>query len=251
MAMTAVLSLKGGVGKSTVVLGLAGAAWARDLRVLVIDLDPQANATVALDPPPFAFTVGDVLSDGRQGIAAEAIVPSGWGPRVDVLPSEEAVAHRNRPEGADSSTRLRVTLTGVTDAYDLVLLDCPPSLDELTRNGLAAADTALIVTEPGFFALQGATRALHAVEAARNSLNLRLRPTGILLNRVRSNLSEHRYRMEELRRVYGDLVLDCIIPERSAVQQAQGAGVPVQAWRSPGASEVIDAFDDLLDRILD
>lgn len=251
MAMTAVLSLKGGVGKSTVVLGLAGAAWARDLRVLVIDLDPQANATVALDPPPFAFTVGDVLSDGRQGIAAEAIVPSGWGPRVDVLPSEEAVAHRNRPEGADSSTRLRVTLTGVTDAYDLVLLDCPPSLDELTRNGLAAADTALIVTEPGFFALQGATRALHAVEAARTSLNLRLRPTGILLNRVRSNLSEHRYRMEELRRVYGDLVLDCIIPERSAVQQAQGAGVPVQAWRSPGASEVIDAFDDLLDRILD
>lgn len=251
MAMTAVLSLKGGVGKSTVVLGLAGAAWARDLRVLVIDLDPQANATVALDPPPFAFTVGDVLSDGRQGIAAEAIVPSGWGPRVDVLPSEEAVAHRNRPEGADSSTRLRVTLTGVTDAYDLVLLDCPPSLDELTRNGLAAADNALIVTEPGFFALQGATRALHAVEAARTSLNLRLRPTGILLNRVRGNLSEHRYRMEELRRVYGDLVLDCIIPERSAVQQAQGAGVPVQAWRSPGASEVIDAFDDLLDRILD
>lgn len=251
MAMTAVLSLKGGVGKSTVVLGLAGAAWARDLRVLVIDLDPQANATVALDPPPFAFTVGDVLSDGRQGIAAEAIVPSGWGPKVDVLPSEEAVAHRNRPEGADSSTRLRVTLTGVTDAYDLVLLDCPPSLDELTRNGLAAADTALIVTEPGFFALQGATRALHAVEAARTSLNLRLRPTGILLNRVRGNLSEHRYRMEELRRVYGDLVLNCIIPERSAVQQAQGAGVPVQAWRSPGASEVIDAFDDLLDRILD
>ena len=251
MAMTAVLSLKGGVGKSTVVLGLAGAAWARDLRVLVIDLDPQANATVALDPPPFAFTVGDVLSDGRQGIAAEAIVPSGWGPCVDVLPSEEAVAHRNRPEGVDSSTRLRVTLTGVTDAYDLVLLDCPPSLDELTRNGLAAADNALIVTEPGFFALQGATRALHAVEAARTSLNLRLRPTGILLNRVRGNLSEHRYRMEELRRVYGDLVLDCIIPERSAVQKAQGAGVPVQAWRSPGASEVIDAFDDLLDRILD
>ncbi|MEX1209761.1 MAG: ParA family protein, partial [Candidatus Nanopelagicales bacterium] len=235
MAMTAVLSLKGGVGKSTVVLGLAGAAWARDLRVLVIDLDPQANATVALDPPPFAFTVGDVLSDGRQGIAAEAIVPSGWGPCVNVLPSEEAAAHRNRPEGADSSTRLRVTLTGVTDAYDMVLLDCPPSLDELTRNGLAAADNALIVTEPGFFALQGATRALHAVEAARTSLNLRLRPTGILLNRVRGNLSEHRYRMEELRRVYGDLVLDCIIPERSAVQQAQGAGVPVQAWRSPGA----------------
>lgn len=250
MVMAAVLSLKGGVGKSTVVLGLAGAAWLRDLRVLVIDLDPQANATVALDPPPFAFTVGDVLADGRPGIAAEAIVPTGWGPSVDLIPSEEAVAHRNRPEGPDSATRLRVTLTGVVDDYDLVLLDCPPSLDELTRNGLAAAQSALVVTEPGFFALQGATRALHAVEAARTSLNLRLTPAGIVINRVRGNLSEHRYRIDELRAVYGDLVLDCVIPERSAVQQAQGAGVPVQAWRSPGASEVIDAFDDLLDRLL-
>ncbi|MGA1701754.1 MAG: ParA family protein, partial [Candidatus Nanopelagicales bacterium] len=90
MPAIAVISLKGGVGKSTTVLGLAGAAWARGLRALVIDLDPQANATVALDPPPFAFTVGDVLADARPGIAREAIVPTGWGPQVDLLPSEEA-----------------------------------------------------------------------------------------------------------------------------------------------------------------
>jgi cellulose biosynthesis protein BcsQ len=145
---------------------------------------------------------------------------------------------------------LRVSLAGVTDGYDLILIDCPPSLDELTRNGLAAAESALVVTEPGFFALQGATRALLAVEAARTSVNLRLQPAGVLVNRVRGNLSEHRYRIEELRQVYGDLVLDPVIPERSAVQQAQGAGVPVQAWRSPGAAEVSDAFDDILDRLL-
>ena len=250
MSAVAVLSLKGGVGKSTTVLGLAGAAWARGIRVLVIDLDPQANATVALDPPPFSFTIGDVLADGRPGIAREAIVSTGWGPQVDLLPSAEAVAHRNRPEGQDSATRLRVSLAGVIDGYDLILIDCPPSLDELTRNGLAAAESALVVTEPGFFALQGATRALLAVEAARTSVNLRLQPAGVLVNRVRSNLSEHRYRIEELRQVYGDLVLDPVIPERSAVQQAQGAGVPVQAWRSPGAAEVSDAFDDILDRLL-
>jgi cellulose biosynthesis protein BcsQ len=81
-------------------------------------------------------------------------------------------------------------------------------------------------------------------------VNLRLRPAGVLVNRVRSNLSEHRYRIDELREVYGDMVLDPVIPERSAVQQAQGAGVPVQAWRSPGAAEVSDAYDDILDRLL-
>ena len=123
--------------------------------MLVIDCDPQANATVCLDVPPHAFTLSDVLADGRPGIAAEAIVPSGWGPHVHVIPSEEALAHRDTSAIPSSAARLRLSLTGVTERYDLVLLDCPPSLGELTRNALAAADLALIVTEPGFFALRG------------------------------------------------------------------------------------------------
>lgn len=250
MTTVAVLSLKGGVGKTTCALGLAGAAWARNMSVLVIDADPQANASAALDLPAHLFTLGDVLADGRPGIARDAIVPSGWGPRMHALPSEEALAHRNRPEGPDSATRLRVSLTGVADRYDLVLIDCPPSLDELTRNALAAADGALVVTEPGFFALQGATRALAAIEAARDTLNLRLRPVGICVNRLRTQLTEHRYRLEELHMAFPDLIIDPPIPERSAVQQAQGAGVPIQAWPSPGAREAVEAFDDVLDRVL-
>lgn len=250
MTVLAVLSLKGGVGKSTLTLGLAGAAWERGQRVLVIDLDPQANTTHALDPAPHTFTVGDVLADGRPGVAADAIVPSGWGPRVHVLPSEAALAHRDSREGSDSATRLRTALVGVASSYDLILIDCPPSLGELTRNGLAAADRAVIVTEPGFFALRGAARALDAVHVARSALNLRLRPAGIVVNRVRANHSEHAFRLTELRETYGGLVLDPVIPERTAIQQAQGAAVPVQAWPSPGARDVVEAFDDLLDRVL-
>ncbi len=250
MTTVAVLSLKGGVGKTTCVLGLAGAAWARNMSVLVIDADPQANASAALDLPPHLFTLGDVLADARPGIAKDAVVPSGWGPRLHAIPSEEALAHRNQPEGPDSATRLRVSLTGLTDRYDLVLIDCPPSLDELTRNALAAADGALVVTEPGFFALQGATRALAAIDAARDSLNLRLRPVGICVNRLRTQLSEHRYRLQELHEAFPALIIDPPIPERSAVQQAQGASVPIQAWPSPGAREAVEAFDDVLDRIL-
>lgn len=247
----AVLSLKGGVGKSTVVLGLAAAAQARGLRVLVVDLDPQANATAALDPAPHGYSTNDVLADARSGVAADAIVASGWGAGVDVLPAEWALEHRNVPEGRDSVQRLRVALEGVTSSYDLVLLDCPPSLGELTRNALAAVQRAVIVTEPGFFALQGAEQALEAIEVVRAAANLRLAPAGIIVNRLRISLAEHRYRLAELKSTFGSLVLEPPIPERAAVQQAQGAGVPVVSWRSAGARDVTDALDALLGHLLE
>ena len=250
MPTIAVLSLKGGVGKSTVTLGLAGAAWHRGLKVLVIDADPQANSTSALDPGPFAFTLNDVLADGRPGIAAEAVVPSGWGSSVHLIAAERALSHREM-KGAASPTALRNSLDGVSDRYDLVLIDCPPALGELTRNALAAADAALVVTEPGFFAVQGAAQAIDAIEVARPAINLRLRLSGIVVNRVRVSLNEHKFRLDELKSVYGDALLEPYIPERSAVQQAQGAGVPIQAWPSPGAREIVDACDDLLDHVLE
>ncbi|TAK68518.1 MAG: ParA family protein [Actinomycetota bacterium] len=250
MPIVAVTSLKGGVGKSTITLGLAGAAWELGLRVLVVDLDPQANSTATLDPVDARLSVGDVLADARPGIAADAIVASGWGRGVELLASEQALEHRNARETHGSSHRLRVALDGVADRYDVVLVDCPPSLGELTRNGLAAAQRALIVTEPGFFALQGAAQALEAVAVVRDTTNLALRAAGIVVNRLRPSLREHVFRLDELRRTYGGLVLDPPVLERAAVAQAQGACVPVQAWRSPGIGEVIDAFDDLLDELL-
>jgi len=85
MTVVAVLSMKGGVGKSTVTLGLASAAWARDLTALVIDLDPQANTTMAIDVPDATFTTSDVLADARPGVAQDAITPSGWGSGVSVI----------------------------------------------------------------------------------------------------------------------------------------------------------------------
>ena len=246
----AVIAQKGGVGKTTTLLGIAGAAWERGLSTLVVDLDPQANATAALDPVSTAYSTNDVLADARPGVAADAIVASGWGPEVDVLPSERALEHRAVPEGPHSSLRLRLALEGVLDRYDLVLVDCPPSLGELTRNALAAVRLALVVTEPSFFALPGAAAALEAVEVVRGSANLVLRPAGVLVNRSRPQTSEHAFRLAELHAAYPDLVLPFVVPERTAVQQAQGACVPVQAWRSSGAREAADVYDDVLDVLL-
>lgn len=247
----AVLALKGGVGKTTTVLGLAGAAWERGLRTLVIDLDPQANATAALDPGPVAFTTNDVLADARPGVAADAVVTSGWGAEVDLLAAERALAHRAVPLGRDSAQRLRVALQGVTQRYDVVLVDCPPSLGELTRNALAAVTQALVVTEPTFFALAGAAQAADAIAVVRREANLNLRLCGILVNRARPHTAEHALRITELREAYGALVLDVVIPDRTCVQQAQGACVPIQTWRSPAARAICEAYDDVLQALLD
>ncbi len=247
--VVAALSLKGGVGKTSVVLGLAGAAIQRGLRVLVVDLDPQANSTVSVDPAEITYTTSDVLYDGREGIADEAIVDSGWSTSIKLLPSERALEHRAGPAGPDSALRLKQALTGVVDSFDLVLIDCPPSLGELTRNALHAANRALVVTEPSFFAVQGAEQALESVALVAERGNSELHPLGIVVNRMRPTLAEHRYRMDELQAAFGSLVLGGL-PDRSAVQQAQGAGIPVQRWQSPGASDISRAFDSLLTQVV-
>jgi cellulose biosynthesis protein BcsQ len=246
--VVSVISLKGGVGKTSVTLGLAGAAWERGLRTLVVDLDPQGNASTVLDPPEVRFTASDVLSDPRPHLLAHAVTASGWGPAVDVIAADSLLERHNVLAGRQATLRLRVAMTGLQQ-YDLVLVDSPPSLGGLTRNALAASHSALVVTEPSLFALQGAASALDAIELVRAD-NLRLRPAGILVNKVRTHSVEHRYRQEELRGTYGSLVLEPPLPDRAAVQQAEGACVPVQAWRSPGAREVVEALDDHLDRLL-
>lgn len=250
MLSVAVTALKGGVGKSTTTLGLAGAAWERGLSTLVVDLDPQANTTAALDPGEFHYSTNDVLADARPGVANDAVIRSGWGEGLDVIPSERALEHRAVPIGRDSAQRLRVALRGVVENYDVVLIDCPPSLGELTRNALAAVRLALVVTEPSFFSLPSAEQALDAISVVRSEANLGLRAAGILVNRARPSTSEHALRIAELRAAYGDLVFTAVIPERTALQQAQGACVPVQAWHSPGAREVVEAYEDILDALL-
>ena len=247
MPTIAVVSMKGGVGKTSVVLGLASAAWHRQDRCLVVDLDPQANATAALDVLAPAFTSSDVIADGRPGIAEQAITPAGWGGSISVLAAEPSLEHRQVPTGPNSALRLRTTLAGVPRAYDLVLIDTPPSLGELTRNALSCAHLALIVTEPGYFALRGAAQAAQAVDIIREATNPHLRLGGVLVNRRRPHGHEHDLRIAELREYFGAAVYPHVVPEADVIAAVQGAGIPLHAWSSPTARELQNVFDALLD----
>jgi chromosome partitioning protein len=267
--VVATLSLKGGVGKTTVALGLAGAAQQHGVRTLVVDLDPQANATIALDVGATAATVAEVLDDPRRSVIHRAIAPSGWGEGLDVLVGAEQTERHNHPDPSGKQlSRLSRALErlGAADElgdpdedhhedpddepYRLVVIDCPPSLGQLTRSALAAAHRAVLVTDPTMFAVSGVQRAFDAVQSERQRANPDLQPLGVLINRVRPRNTEHEFRIAELRELFGPLVLSGVIPDRSAVQQAQGACLPIQRWDTPGAREVSAVFTTLLGRVL-
>lgn len=252
--VVSVLSLKGGVGKTSVVLGLAGAATVRGLATLVIDLDPQGNATSLLAAQPGKAGAAEVLANPTRTTVEAALTPCDWevAPgEVDVLPSHPNLirfdAWTGRTVLQPKLARARQFFAG----YDLVLIDCPPSLGALAREALAASDLALVVTTPSFFGAQGVERAVAEIDEIRKTVNRGLRLAGIVINRVRSVAEEHAYRTHELADIYGRVsILTPLIPERIAVQQAEGTGQPIQLIKSEGGREVAAVYDIYLDRLL-
>jgi cellulose biosynthesis protein BcsQ len=186
-----------------------------------------------------------------------AIAPSVWSEDVDVLVGAEELELLNDP---DADPERLANFSRALDElhreplretpYELVILDCPPSLGRLTKSALVGADSALIVTEPTMYAVAGAHRALEAIEKIRKELNPDLRPIGVLVNKLRVRSYEHQFRIAELRENFGSLVMPTAITDRLAVQQAQGACSPIHEWHSPGAQEIALTFNMVLAKIL-
>ncbi len=256
MHVLSVSSLKGGVGKTTVTLGLASAAFARGVRVLVVDLDPQADATtgLAVDTAGRA-NVAEVLASPKEKTVRGAIAPSGWTRAhtgvVDVMIGSPLTTNFDGPHPtARDIWKLEEALATVEADYDLVLVDTAPSLNALTRTAWVASDRVAIVTEPALFSVAAADRALRAIEEIRRGLSPRLQPLGIVVNRWREQSAEQQFRLREMTEMFGPLVLAPQLPERTALQQAQGAAKPVHLWPGDTAVETARRFDALLERVL-
>lgn len=242
----AVLNQKGGVGKTTVTLGLASAAWAAGLKALIVDLDAQANATWALgvDPSLSNFGTGDAMKANRAGAAREMIVPSGWGEDIRILPAAGDLTDREADTRRDSSVgRLAKSLDGVIDEYDVVLFDCAPSLGLNTSNGLAAAKGALLVVEPTVFGLRGVAPVLDLIEDVWSSDNRQLDLAGVVLNRVPAVSADAQARIFELNKMVGtQSVWKPSIPQRVLINSAHHERSPIHSFGSQ-ARELTDIFD--------
>lgn len=253
MQVVTAVNQKGGVGKTTVVLGLAEAAAAAGRRVLVVDLDPQANATSGLGLWDVGAGVERVLDDGRPGTLAEVVVSSRWsfdgGPAPDVVPSTSGLAAleiRLATDPIGAQDRLQAAVAELT--YDLVLIDSPPSLGLLTVNGLFAADRAIVVTAPSAWAADGVEQILRTVSRVSERRAGCLASPGVVVNNL-GRTRDSRYWLEEIGTRYGDWVWTPV-RQRAAIAEASAQSLPLRALGSrPGASEAVAEFDALYHRL--
>jgi chromosome partitioning protein len=238
-----VLSQKGGTGKTTTVRTLADAYRRAGLEVLCVDLDPQGNLSDYFDVPPDAApTVADVLAG--QARAPEAV-------HSDVLPANLGLAEAELVLAGKMGRELTLKrgLREVKRGYDLVLVDCPPSLGLLTVNALVAADHALITSEAEYFSLQGVEQALEVVELAKESLHPELHWLGVVLNIADMRLVHSREALKSLQERFGERVFDSVI--RRSVRYAESAerGVSILDYAPDLGADYLALAAEVLGRL--
>ena len=247
----AIANQKGGVGKTTTAINLGAALAVAEARTLVMDMDPQGNASSGLGLSPAAderVTIYDVLMSG--GDAKEAVRTSVQFPLLDLLPStRDLVGAEIELVGAMSrETILRRALVSIRSDYEFILLDCPPSLGLLTLNALTASDSLLIPIQCEFYALEGLSQLLNTVRLVQRALNPQLEIEGVLLTMFDGRLNLARQVAAEARKYFGDRVYKTSIPRNVRLAEAPSFGQPILRYDvlSNGAQSYLSLAEEIM-----
>lgn len=247
----AITNQKGGVGKTTTSVNLAASLAEAGRRVLLVDLDPQGNATMGsgVDKRDLKVTVYHVLLE--QQTLTSATVPASNG-KFDLLPAnrELAGAEVELVDQPHRETRLKQALTEVQDQYDFILLDCPPALNLLTVNGLCAADAVMIPMQCEYYALEGLSDLVQTIKRVRAHLNPTLEIEGLLRTMFDPRNMLAQQVSAQLQQHFGDKVYRTVIPRNIRLAEAPGFGVPVldHDRNSKGAQAYLALAGEMLDK---
>jgi chromosome partitioning protein len=248
----ALVNNKGGVGKTTTTVRLAEGLAKAGHRVLVVDMDPQGNASRRLgwaynleDPQ---LTISEAIQADQAGAVAQVIQPIGWdvdyATRIALAPARLELENRMSEAGVVGAwRRLAKALEGADDHYAYTLIDCPPSLFHLTQMALAAADSVVIVTEPEYDSVEAAVRVRDFVrERAVELANPELTLDGVIVNAMQ-NLASHADQLASVREIFGPLVWDPVVRHRSLLVDADGDEIPLTEVRGEKAGEVRATYE--------
>lgn len=248
--VVALANQKGGVGKTTTAINLGASVAACERRVLIVDLDPQANATSGLglskdeDLSMYPVLAGEVS-------LAEIIRPTDL-PTLFVAPSSVDLvgAEVELRDAAEREYRLRVAIDTVRGDYDYIFIDSPPSLGLLTINGLVAADSLLVPMQCEYFALEGVSQLLNTVERVREALNPNLEIEGIALTMYDDRVNLARQVAEEVRNHFGDKVYKSVVPRNVRLGEAPSFGKPIILYdiRSRGSEAYVSLAREFIAR---
>jgi chromosome partitioning protein len=245
----ALANQKGGVGKTTTAVNVAACLAEAGERTLVVDLDPQANATSGLGAQANGTSSRDLLDGAGLG---EIVLRTRF-PNLDLVPSRADLAatavELARRERADRY--LSSALAPARESYGFVFVDCPPSLGPLTVNALAAADRVLVPIQCEYYALEGLTQLLESIERIRAGLNPRLSLAGMLLTMADGRTRLSAEVAAEVRRHFGDLVFEAVVPRTVRLAEAPSHGLPITAYdpHSAGADAYYKVAGELVERL--
>lgn len=238
----AIANQKGGVGKTTTTINLAASLANEGKKVLIIDADPQANATsgYGIDPREMSSSIYECLVDGYPVKGSQVATCVKWldlvGSRIDLAGAELELI--NKP---DRERVLASLLADIRDDYDYIIIDCSPSLGLITVNALTAADSVIIPVQAEYFALEGISKLMNTIRIIKSRLNPSLQIEGFLLTMYDARLRLANQIYEELKSYFGDMVFNTVIPRNIRLSEAPSHGLPALLYdpESRGATSHI------------